>query len=199
MSKAIKNLTVAELEAELAKSDINIEKIKELIAPYQKRLESAYSRRKSLKSAMAQAKANDIGYVIDHVDDSTYDQWQAMLPKQTYSYGYWTDTMQLAFKLMFNYNDEPSQELIDFILRYEAVAKRMRMGIFRHDCSRDGSWIVEKIDDEWVIYNSTSYSYCYQKQFEFKTKELVIMLRYVSENHYYSGPVKEDNEDDDEY
>lgn len=194
MAKAIKTLTDSELEAELTKINTSMETIRAEMEPLERRWKTAVDRKSNLQKALAELRKDDIGHIIN--DINAYDQWKAMLPKQAYENGYWGDEMQQGFKLMFTYKDEPGQDLIDFIGRYEAVAKRMRMGIFRWDLCRNGSWIVEKIDGEWVIYDVTSYRY--RKTVEFKTKDLVEMLRYVSEHHYYKGPRDED-EDDDQY
>ncbi|MNV04946.1 hypothetical protein D3C71_952550 [compost metagenome] len=172
-----------------------MENIRTEMAPLERRWKNAVDRKSNLKNALAELRKDDIGYIIS--DINAYEQWKRLLPKQAYENGYWSDTMEQGFKLMFTYKDEPGQDLIDFIGRYEAVTKRMRMGIFRHDLCRNGAWIVEKIDGEWVIYDVSSYTYKYQKQYEFKTKDLVEMLRYVSERHYYKGP--QEDEDDDQY
>lgn len=195
--KSINTFTLEELESEINSLETKIEAINVKLTPLENARKRHWDRKAKVMERIAELKAGDIEYVINHIN--AWSQWQKMLPKQAFEHGYWGDTNQQAFKLKLNYMEEPAQDLIDFIERYETVALEVRIGIFRHDLSERGIWQVEKIDGEWVVYDYTSYDYKYQKKYEFKTKDLVEMLRYVAKHHWYHGGSDEFTEFENEF
>ena len=186
-------LTEAELVAELAKVETRMGIIRKKMEPLEHSWKLAVGRKETLKNALADLHQNDLGYIIR--DIHAYAQWVKMLPKQSFENGYWGDTMEQSFKIKLNYQETPSQELIDFIQEYAMVSKRPRMGVFRYDLSEVGTWNVELVGDEWTIYDTQSYMFRYQNEVEFKTKDLAEMLRYIAGRHYYQGGPVESSDD----
>lgn len=198
MARKIKEMSEVELLAAIMREDSKINEAQALIKPIEARRNAAIDRRDRFRNALADLKENDMAYIIKDVN--AYEQWRRMCPKQTYPNGYWSETNEQAFKLMFNYKEAPSQELIDFIWRYDSASTRTLIGVFRHDCGERGSWLVECIGGRWVIFDERGYDYRYHSKYEFECDKLEDMLAYVAERHYYRNPAAESRgyEDDDE-
>ncbi len=197
MPKAIAKLTEAELQAELTKVRTAMDATQKALKPLQDKWKREIDRQAKLLEAMAKIKANDFGYVL--ANSSAYDQWQKMMPAQAYTNGYWLNTHEQAWQLKLNYQAVPDQELIDFIDKWLAHAKHQVISVFRHDLCERGMWQVERIGDEWVVYDATSYTYKYRQEHEAKFADTVEMLKYVAEHHWYEGGKRYDEDEDHDY
>jgi len=198
MPKAIAALTEAELRAELDKVESAMEATRKALKPLQDKLQRQGERHEKLQDALAVLKKDDFAYVL--ANTSAYNQWQAMMPKQGYAGGYWRKTNEQAWKLMLRYKAEPQQDLIDFIDKWLQHAKYKVIEVFRHDLSERGHWLVERIGDEWVVYDSRSYTFKYVKptQYEARFTDTVEMLKYMAAHHWYDGGPREDRWGDDD-
>lgn len=188
--------SLEELEAYMAKENAKLEEIRAQMAPLNAALQAAAARRDMYRDSIAKLRKDDIAYVMS--DINAYTQWQQMLPKQTFSNGYWSSTKEQAWKLKLKKGETASQELKDFVERWIKVAKLARFGVFRYDLSERGIWEVELIDNVWHVYDATSWDYKRNKRYEFKTSDFDALITYMSENHYYEREdgYCDDNEDD---
>lgn len=133
---------------------------------------------------------NNLEYIMN--DIGAFHQWCDLLPKQAYNNGYYHDEFgvmgkrpkneerrrpQQAFEVMLNYKEEPSEELINFINNWLPLSVYKKIGIFRYDLHMDGHWWISFEDDMWRVNDD------YRTEFE--AVDLVEVLRYVAEFHYY--------------
>lgn len=147
-----------------------------------------------LKKEIDELKKDDFQYVLTNV--SAYEQWQAFLPRQAYSDGYWDNAVkEQAWKVMLNYRAEPEPDLIAFINKWVAVAKHKMFNIFRYDLRGDGFWCVEFKNDIWYVFNRRWNDDCEYRP-DGKFTDVVEMLKYIAEHHWYEGGPRPNDDDD---
>lgn len=193
---AIADMTMDAIEAESATLTAKTNVLQKQIEALQRKFVTANQRNLKLLAQKAKLLENDLAYIVNN-PHTAYGVWVKKLPPQALTNGYRTDTNQFVFQVKLNYQEAASQELLDFIAEYGKVVSDCRMGVFRFDLCQNGIWYIERRGNEWVIYNSISYSYRYKKQVEHTTATIEEMLKYVAQNHYYEGSDRDEDEDND--
>lgn len=174
---------IEKLEAEI----LLLEKEQESLREQYKKLGTQISRtankiEKKLE-AIASFKQDDFGYLLfqykvghDLIKKFVPDKWFLQ------SYGYWTDTKEIEFKIALYKDEEIPEEVYEFFDLWKVHTKEKKISVFRHDLCEEGLWEIHW--DQGDVFSVCYTSFGYQEDPEM-TGTLKEVLEYCKVRHYY--------------